>query len=92
MIKYIVTQEGVYRHCIKGVYDTIEAAKSCALDCASDYEDDGYHSYDVSSLNLNEACEDVSLLYSYQKGCRYSEQPGVIKVKKVVGEELVDEQ
>ena len=58
MILYVVTTEGVYRHGIVGVYDTLEKAKERAEECIQ-AERDTYHNFSVGTIELNTAAEDV---------------------------------
>lgn len=67
---FVVTEEGVYRHRILGVYvdfeKAIERAKEFALSSVDDY-----HSYDVSKCESDEDIDDVDRLatiYRCDKG------------------------
>ena len=51
MIIYIVTEEGVYRHRILGVFDSQEQAEARALEIAR--QEDGWHSYVVWQTETN---------------------------------------
>jgi hypothetical protein len=61
---YVVTVEGVYRHAILGVYDSLELAEARAKEGA-DGEKDGYHSFAVGSAELNAPIIDVTEICSY---------------------------
>jgi hypothetical protein len=71
MTVYLVIQEGIYRHDIRGVFSSLEAARERARQCAAEDCDD-YHAYVVSSMRLDEGAEDSSEpIASYaQKGGR----------------------
>lgn len=61
---YVVTCEGIYRQEIKGVFDTEEKANKVAIEALKN-EPDEYHHYNVSSLVLGEAVDDVELIHEY---------------------------
>jgi hypothetical protein len=63
---YVVTVEGVYRHAILGVYDSLELAEARARDGAR-LEKDGYHSFAVGSAEMNAPIRDVAEICSYGK-------------------------
>jgi len=55
---YLVVQQGVYRHDIRGVYTTAEAATVAARRAAAEDRDD-YHDYTVYETTLDQYVEDV---------------------------------
>ena len=57
MSYFIVTKEGVYRHEIKGLWRELKDAVSCAIKC-SEEDIDGYHTYLVSSLEVDFSVEE----------------------------------
>jgi hypothetical protein len=62
---YVVTEEGVYRHRILGVFDSQQAAEDRAvMFCATQ---DDYHDYQVSSCELNAPITDVQKICTYQR-------------------------
>jgi hypothetical protein len=63
---YVVTVEGVYRHAILGVYDSLEFAEARAKEGAQS-EKDGYHSFTVGSAEMNSPIKDVVEICSYGK-------------------------
>jgi hypothetical protein len=63
---YVVTVEGVYRHAILGVYDSLELAEARAKEGANS-ETDGYHSFAVGSAEMNAPIKDVVEICSYGK-------------------------
>ena len=60
---YTVYKQGVYRHEILGVFDTLENARKRAFVAALG-ENDGYHDFMVAQSNLNDYVDDLKLLYS----------------------------
>ncbi len=58
MIVYLVVQQGVYRHDIRGVYTSPDAAVAAAKRAAAD-DSDSYHDYTVYEATLDEYVEDV---------------------------------
>ena len=52
MTLYIVTQEGVYRHSIMGVYNSLDAARQRAIQSILAERDD-YHDMSICTINLN---------------------------------------
>lgn len=62
---YIVTEEGLYRHHILGVYTRPGAAEHRAKAAAA--ASDGYHQYDVTIADEDADIADVDTLVSYQK-------------------------
>ena len=62
---YIVTEEGVYRHSILGIYTRAGAAEHRAEEAAA--SSDGYHEYDVMAADEDADIADVDPLVSYQK-------------------------
>ncbi len=55
---YLVVQEGVYRHDIRGVYTSAARAETAARRAAREDEDD-YHQYCVYNTTANEYVTDV---------------------------------
>ena len=55
---YLVIQEGVYRHDVRGVYSTLEKATDAAEKAAAE-DDDSYHEYVVCETELDTYVEDV---------------------------------
>jgi len=55
---YLVVQQGVYRHDIRGVYTSLDAAKVAAKRAAVE-DQDSYHDYEVHETTLGEYVEDV---------------------------------
>ena len=62
---YIVTEEGMYRHSILGIYTRPGAAEHRAEEAAE--RSDGYHEYDVGMADEDADIEDIVTLVSYQK-------------------------
>lgn len=60
---YTVYMQGVYRHQILGVFDTLENARKRAFLGAME-EADGYHDFVVALCSLNEHLDDLKPLYS----------------------------
>lgn len=56
---YLVVQEGVYRHDIRGVYSSVELAEKAARRAAAE-DSDSYHCYSVYASKLDEYAEDVA--------------------------------
>jgi hypothetical protein len=77
MILYIVTEEGVYRHRIMGVYLLQQAAEVRAHKVCS--EEDGYHTYLVSKVECDEAVEDIEPIcyYTRKRTCYEPDSPTV---------------
>ena len=61
---YLVTERGVYRHRIMGVYATQEQAERRAKEISD--AGDGYHSYDVNSVELGQPCDDAEFICSFR--------------------------
>lgn len=59
---YTVYKQGVYRHEILGVFDTLENARKRAF-LAALGEKDGYHNFAVAQSQLNEHVDDLKDLY-----------------------------
>ncbi len=55
---YLVVQVGVYRHDIRGVYTSVEAAVAAAKRAATE-DRDSYHDYEVYEATPNEYVDDV---------------------------------
>ena len=55
---YLVVQQGVYRHDIRGVYTSVDAAKVAAKRAATE-DRDSYHEYEVYEATPDEYVEDV---------------------------------
>lgn len=76
---WIVVQEGVYRHNILGLYDSLGGAEDRAREASMTFsggfsrngEDDGYHTYEVMSLPINESIDDATPVSYFQKGTRF---------------------
>lgn len=68
---YIVTKEGRFRHDIRGVFDSSDAAIARADDAAM-ADHDSYHEYCVYSIMLNDAAACIPIrdrpLYTVRKG------------------------
>ena len=62
---YLVTEEGRYRHRVKGVYHNPGAACSRAVEVAK--KSDGYHEYDVTVADEDKDIDDLVALFSYRK-------------------------
>jgi hypothetical protein len=62
---YVVTEEGVYRHRILGVFDSQQAAEDRAVMFAAAQDD--YHDYQVSSCELNAPITDVEKICVYRR-------------------------
>lgn len=60
---YTVYMQGVYRHQILGVFDTLENARKRAF-LGAIGEEDGYHDFVVAVCSLNEHLDDLKPLYS----------------------------
>ena len=60
---FVVVVQGVYRHEILGVFDEYSLAVKAAQDAAYE-EKDGYHTFEVLSGILNQAVEDMDVVYS----------------------------
>lgn len=71
MKMYIVTREGVYRHEVLGLYVDIPAAKEAACKETDKENEDGYHRYLISEIEVGVDCEDAKALYYYQKSKEY---------------------
>lgn len=72
---FVVTVEGIYRHQIVGVYDSLEGADVCALEHIGAEKDD-YHEVAVSQCESNTHITDVERLYVYlRKGRTVSRRP-----------------
>ena len=63
---YLVIKVGVYRHGIRGVYTTIEGARTAAKRAASE-DEDSYHEYEVHETYPNEYVQDVRIVEAYTK-------------------------
>lgn len=55
---YLVVQQGVYRHDIRGVYTSSDKARKAARRAATE-DKDSYHEYDVYEATPDEYVEDV---------------------------------
>ncbi len=66
MTIYIVIQEGIYRHDVKGIFTSLEQAKSRAVECGEDQEDDGYHTYCVCPAEIDTPIDDVKTMAEYE--------------------------
>ena len=54
---YVVTKEGVYRHEILGIYTEIKMAQKRVEEVEK--LEDGYHSIEIGTCNINESIEDI---------------------------------
>lgn len=63
---YVITQEGVYRHAVRGVYDDLDLACKKAEEMIG-HEEDNYHKYRVSSIFLNTPVNDINCVFEYSK-------------------------
>lgn len=63
---YTIIQQGVYRHTLGGVFDTLDAAVAAADDIAMK-DRDNYHSYDVHEWTLNEHPASEHEVYSIER-------------------------
>jgi len=71
---YLVIQQGVYRHDIRGVYTGKDRAIKAAERSAAEDRDD-YHAYEVHETDLDQYVEDVrhtGLPEYFKKGHVYS--------------------
>lgn len=68
---YTITREGVYRHEILGAYASVYVAMEIACKETQKEDEDGYHTFVVSELEIGVPCEDATPLYFYQKKKEY---------------------
>lgn len=68
---YTITREGKYRHEILGAYVSVYAAMEVACKETQKEDEDGYHEYQVSELEIGIPCENAVPLYSYRKKTDY---------------------
>ena len=64
---YIITQEGVYRHSVRGIFLSLAKAMEAGKACAEDPKCDGYHTYDVNEGESDIPLEDVTKLGTWSK-------------------------
>ncbi len=58
-VVYLVVQQGIYRHDIRGVYTSVEAAVVAAKRAAAE-DRDNYHEYEVYQTVLDQYVDDVT--------------------------------
>lgn len=62
---YIVIEESVYRHAIKGVFDLLSDAQKCAFEVLKDEKNDKFHHCTILEAESNTRLVDATPIKSY---------------------------